>query len=162
MTIQQISVFLENRAGQLAEITKILADNGIDLRALSIAETADYGVLRMIVDDPKRATGILLDSGYIMSLTPVLAVSVPDRMKEFEALVARRLRARRARRPDPRAQPAGRGRHRRRVHVLALHPRPGQGLHGVPRLRRGQVHRPHAAEGHRHLHPRGAWTEVTG
>ena len=78
MTIQQISVFLENRAGQLDEITKILADNGIDLRALSIAETADYGVLRMIVDDPKRATGILLDSGYIMSLTPVLAVSVPD------------------------------------------------------------------------------------
>ena len=78
MTIQQISVFLENRAGQLAEITKILADNGIDLRALSIAETADYGVLRMIVDDPKRATGILLDSGYVMSLTPVLAVSVPD------------------------------------------------------------------------------------
>ena len=66
MTIQQISVFLENRAGQLAEITKILADNGIDLRALSIAETADYGVLRMIVDDPKRATGILLNSGYVM------------------------------------------------------------------------------------------------
>ena len=51
MSIQQISVFLENRAGQLAEITKVLADAGVDLRAISIAETADYGVLRMIVDE---------------------------------------------------------------------------------------------------------------
>ena len=51
MSIQQISVFLENRAGQLAEITKVLAENGIDLRAISIAETTDYGVLRMIVDE---------------------------------------------------------------------------------------------------------------
>ena len=77
MSIQQISVFLENRAGQLAEITKVLAENGIDLRAISIAETTDYGVLRMIVDEAQRAKTILLDSGYIMSVTPVLAVSVP-------------------------------------------------------------------------------------
>lgn len=78
MSIQQISVFLENRAGQLAEITKVLAGEGIDLRAISIAETADYGVLRMIVDEPQRAKTILLDSGYIMSVTQVLAVAVPD------------------------------------------------------------------------------------
>ncbi len=78
MSIQQISVFLENRAGQLAEITKVLADNNIDLRAISIAESTDYGVLRMIVDEPQRAKTILLDSGYIMSVTPVLAVAVPD------------------------------------------------------------------------------------
>ena len=78
MSIQQISVFLENRAGQLAEITKVLAGQGIDLRAISIAETADYGVLRMIVDDSQKAKSILLDSGYIMSVTPVLAVAVPD------------------------------------------------------------------------------------
>ena len=78
MSIQQISVFLENRAGQLAEITKVLAENGIDLRAISIAETTDYGVLRMIGDEAQRAKTILLDSGYIMSVTPVLAVSVPD------------------------------------------------------------------------------------
>ena len=63
MSIQQISVFLENRAGQLAEITKVLAENGIDLRAISIAETTDYGVLRMIVDEAQRAKTILLDSG---------------------------------------------------------------------------------------------------
>ena len=78
MSIQQISVFLENRAGQLAEITKVLADAGVDLRAISIAETADYGVLRMIVDEAQKAKTILLESGYIMSVTPVLAVAVPD------------------------------------------------------------------------------------
>lgn len=78
MSVHQISVFLENRAGQLAEITKVLADNGIDLRAISIAETADYGVLRMIVDNAEKATGILLANGYILSMTPVLVVGVPD------------------------------------------------------------------------------------
>lgn len=78
MSVHQISVFLENRAGQLAEITKVLADNGIDLRAISIAETADYGVLRMIVDNAEKTTGILLANGYILSMTPVLVVGVPD------------------------------------------------------------------------------------
>lgn len=78
MSIHQISVFLENRAGQLAEITRILAENHIDMRAISIAETADYGVLRMIVDDSEKATSILLSHGFILSMTPVLAVSVPD------------------------------------------------------------------------------------
>lgn len=76
--VHQLSVFLENRAGQLAEITGVLASNNIDLRALSIAETADYGILRMIVDDVSKATSILLEAGYIISKTPVLAVAVPD------------------------------------------------------------------------------------
>mgnify|MGYP002513814672 CR=1 FL=1 len=78
MSIQQISVFLENRAGQLAEITKVLADAGVDLRAISIAETADYGILRMIVDDAQKATAILMQHGYLMTMTPVLVVAVPD------------------------------------------------------------------------------------
>ena len=78
MTIHQISVFLENRAGQLAEITKVLADNGIDMRAISIAENADYGVLRLIVDQPQNTTTILLEHGFILSMTPVTVVSVPD------------------------------------------------------------------------------------
>ena len=78
MSIHQISVFLENRAGQLAEITKDLADHGVDLRAISIAEAADYGVLRMIVDDAEKATGILLSHGYILSMTPVTVIAVPD------------------------------------------------------------------------------------
>ena len=78
MNVHQISVFLENRAGQLAEITAILAENHIDLRAISIAETSDYGVLRMIVDDAEKATGILLNHGYILSMTPVTVIAVPD------------------------------------------------------------------------------------
>ena len=79
MNIHQISVFLENRIGQLAEITRLLADNGIDLRAISIAETADYGLARMIVDDSHKASKILLEHGDILSMTPVWAVEVPDR-----------------------------------------------------------------------------------
>ena len=79
MNIHQISVFLENRTGQLAEITRLLADNGIDLRAISIAETADYGLARMIVDDSHKASKILLEHGDILSMTPVWAVEVPDR-----------------------------------------------------------------------------------
>ena len=76
--VYQISVFLENRAGQLAEITKTLAENGMDLRAISIAETADYGILRLIVDDAEKATALLLKHGYLLSMTPVLVVAVPD------------------------------------------------------------------------------------
>ena len=78
MSIQQISVFLENRAGQLAEITKVLADAGVDLRAISIAETSDYGVLRMIVDDTAQASAVLQDHEYIYSMTPVVVVPVSD------------------------------------------------------------------------------------
>lgn len=76
--VYQISVFLENRAGQFAEITGVLAENGIDLRAISIAETADYGVLRMIVDDAQKTTTLLMQHGYLLTMTPVLVVAVPD------------------------------------------------------------------------------------
>ena len=78
MKIHQISVFLENRTGQLAEITGILAENNVDLRAISIAETADYGVLRIIASEAERATNVLLSHGYILSMTPVIVVAVPD------------------------------------------------------------------------------------
>ena len=76
--VYQISVFLENRAGQFAEITTALADNGIDMRAISVAETADYGILRMIVDNAEKATSILMQHGYLLSMTPVLVVAVAD------------------------------------------------------------------------------------
>ena len=79
MNIHQISVFLENRAGQLAEITDLLAKSHVDIRAISIAETADYGLVRMIVDDSYKASSILLEHGDILSMTPVWAVEVPDR-----------------------------------------------------------------------------------
>ena len=79
MNIHQISVFLENRTGQLAEITALLADAHVDIRAISIAETADYGLARLIVDDSYKASSILLEHGDILSMTPVYAVEVPDK-----------------------------------------------------------------------------------
>ena len=78
MTIPQISVFLENKAGQLADITGILSDNQVNMRAINIAETADYGVLRLIVDDAAKASSILLEQGFILTMTPVVGVAVTD------------------------------------------------------------------------------------
>lgn len=78
MTIPQISVFLENKAGQLADITGILSENQVNMRAISIAETADYGVLRLIVDDASKASSILLENGFILTMTPVVGVAVSD------------------------------------------------------------------------------------
>ncbi len=92
MRIHQISVFLENRTGQLAQITELLAQNGVDIRAISIAETADYGVARMIVDDSQKASAILLQHGDILSMTPVWVVEVPDRpagLSELLTVLAR-------------------------------------------------------------------------
>ena len=86
--VYQISVFLENRAGQFAEITGVLSKNGVDLRAISIAETADYGVARMIVDDVHKASAILLEHGTILSMNPVWAVAVPDRPAGLAQLLA--------------------------------------------------------------------------
>ena len=88
MNIHQITVFLENRSGQLAQITKLLADAAVDIRAISIAETADYGLARMIVDDSRKASAILLEHGDILSMTPVWAVEVPDRPAGLAELLA--------------------------------------------------------------------------
>ncbi|MDR3073472.1 MAG: ACT domain-containing protein [Deltaproteobacteria bacterium] len=78
MTIDQISVFVENRPGRLAEVTEILSDAGIDLRAMSIADTADFGILRLIVDDPKRALDCLRAAACVVSVTQVLAAPIAD------------------------------------------------------------------------------------
>lgn len=78
MTVQQISVFVENKPGQLAEFCKLLRENEIDMRALSIAEAKDFGILRVIVDDSYRAACVLKDAGYVFSMTKVIAVAVPD------------------------------------------------------------------------------------
>ena len=88
MHIHQISVFLENRAGQLAQITKLLAEAHVDIRAISIAEAADYGLARMIVDDAYKASSILLQHGDILSMTPVWAVEVPDRPAGLASLLS--------------------------------------------------------------------------
>ena len=79
MNVNQISVFLENRTGQLAETTRLLANHGIDIRAINIAETADYGILRMIVDDAETTANILLKNGCILNMTPVTVVGLLDK-----------------------------------------------------------------------------------
>ncbi len=79
MRIAQISVFLENEAGRLASVTRILGGAEVNIRALSIADTADFGILRLIVDDPERAVAILRGAGLTVSLTDVIAVETTDR-----------------------------------------------------------------------------------
>ena len=79
MTINQISVFLENKPGQLAEFTRLLEKNQIDMRALSIAETQDFGILRLIVDDPYKTVNVVKEAGFICAVTPVLGVEVSDK-----------------------------------------------------------------------------------
>ena len=89
MTVEQISVFLENKSGALAQIMTELAAGGVNMRALSIAETRDFGVLRFIADDEDKATELLKSAGHIMSRTPVLAVLVKDEPGSFaKALTA--------------------------------------------------------------------------
>lgn len=78
MAIKQISVFLENKPGKLDAMTKVLADAGITLRALSLAETKDFGIVRMIVDDVYETVTVLKENDYISSMTPVVAVQIPD------------------------------------------------------------------------------------
>ena len=78
MTIKQISVFVENRPGALYAMTGVLAQHKVDLRALSLAETSDFGIVRIIVDDVYKATTVLKDAGYVHSVTNVLGVAIPD------------------------------------------------------------------------------------
>ena len=87
MTIKQLSVFVENKPGKLAEFTKLLSEHGIDMRALSIAETPDFGILRVIVDDPYQTTCVLKDADYIFSITPVIAVAIPDEPGSLSRIV---------------------------------------------------------------------------
>lgn len=78
MNIKQISVFLENSSGALKAMADVLAKNGIDMRALSLAETTDFGIARIIVDDVYRTTTTLRDAGFVHSVTTVLGVGIPD------------------------------------------------------------------------------------
>jgi hypothetical protein len=78
MLVKQISVFLENKSGRLAEVTKTLSSNKIDIRALYIADTTEYGILRMIVDKPEAAADLLTGNGFTVSTTNVIAISIAD------------------------------------------------------------------------------------
>ena len=78
MFIKQLSLFVENKSGRLAEITAALATAQIDIRAVSIADTTNFGILRLIVDKPDQAEQLLRNAGYTVALTNVIAIGMPD------------------------------------------------------------------------------------
>jgi hypothetical protein len=78
MKVEQISIFIENKSGRLAEVSSILGDAGVNIRALSLADTSDFGILRLIVNDREKAIAALKGRGFTVSKTEVVAVEVPD------------------------------------------------------------------------------------
>jgi hypothetical protein len=79
MKLQQVSIFLENKKGRLAEVAGLIAKKGINIRALALADTADFGVLRLIVNDPDRCFEVLKAAGFVAQRTDVIAVEVDDK-----------------------------------------------------------------------------------
>jgi hypothetical protein len=79
MKVEQISIFLENKSGRLAEVAGVLAKSGINIRALSLADTTDFGILRLIVNDTEKAKQVLKDNGFTVGKTEVIGVEVADR-----------------------------------------------------------------------------------
>ncbi|MBR4896688.1 MAG: acetolactate synthase [Clostridiales bacterium] len=88
MSVKQLSVFAENKNGSIYEISKTLSDNNINIRAFSIADTQNYGILRLIVDDPRAAALALSSEGRIVSVTDVVGVQIPDERGGLTSLLA--------------------------------------------------------------------------
>ena len=88
MTIKQISVFLENQSGKLAELTACLSQKGINLRAISVAEASDFGIIRFIVDDIFNAVTVLKDADYVCTLTDVLAIEIKDEAGSLAKMIS--------------------------------------------------------------------------
>ncbi len=87
MIVEQISIFLENKAGRLMEVTKTLSDAHINIRALSLADTSDFGILRLIVDDTAKAQSVLKEKGFTVGKTGVVAVEVGDNPGGLQAIL---------------------------------------------------------------------------
>lgn len=79
MKVEQISIFIENKSGRLAMVSRILSESGINIRALSLADTSDFGILRLIVNNVEKARSVLKEYGFTVNKTEVVAVEVPDR-----------------------------------------------------------------------------------
>ncbi len=79
MKVEQISIFIENKFGRLAEVTRVLGESGVNIRALSLADTSDFGILRLIVNKTDQAKAVLKEKGFTVNKTDVVAVEVPDR-----------------------------------------------------------------------------------
>ena len=78
MMLKQVSVFIENKRGRLTDVVQQLGNGGINIRAMSLADTADYGILRLIVSDPQKAAELLKEKQYTVKITDVLAIEIPD------------------------------------------------------------------------------------
>ena len=87
MSVNQVSVFLENRAGTLNRLTEVLATNKINIRALSLAETSEFGIVRMLVNDVFEATNVLKENNFVATLTPVLAYAIADEAGDLNNLL---------------------------------------------------------------------------
>ena len=79
MKVRQLSVFIENKAGRVSEVTGLLGGAGINIRGFSVSDTADYGILRLIVDRPDQAAGVLRDAGFTVRESDVICIDLPDR-----------------------------------------------------------------------------------
>ena len=79
MKVEQISIFIENKSGRLAEVTRVLGEAGINIRTLSLADTSDFGILRLIVDQTDKAQKVLKENAFTVNKTEVVAVQVPDK-----------------------------------------------------------------------------------
>ena len=87
MSVNQVSVFLENKPGTLNKLTEVLATNRINIRALSLAETSEFGIVRMIVNDVFEAVNVLKENNFVAILTPVLAYAIADEAGYLNALL---------------------------------------------------------------------------
>lgn len=87
MIVKQLSVFLENTPGRLYAVTSALNENGMDVKALMLADTADFGVLRLIVDDPEKTLKVLQERGFTVKITEVIAVEIQHTFKEVQKIL---------------------------------------------------------------------------
>ena len=87
MKVKQLEIYLENKSGRLADISRTLAENAINIRALSLADTADSGILRLVVNDTTKAQQVLTENGFTVALTEVLAVEVPDKPGALDCIL---------------------------------------------------------------------------
>jgi len=87
MSVKQISVFIENKKGQLAEVTRYIAEHDVNLRALSVGDTQDFGILRIICENPDSAMEVLQKAGYLTMMTDVLATAISDEPGSLAAIL---------------------------------------------------------------------------
>lgn len=78
MNVKQLSVFIENKAGRVSEVTDVLGDAGVNIRGFSVSDTADYGIVRLVVDDPQKGHDVLKAAGFTVKENPVICLDLPD------------------------------------------------------------------------------------